>query len=286
MCGNNSNLNQLANRIRSLKLQQKMTSLSYSAPPFVPQRSLDKDEMEHITQKRLQRFLISCAKQGIPIRLNAANQSNASFDTMLEVSAECDAIGIPKNEQPIAVNFDFPLPPTPKTNDPRCMWQIDWNDDNLTPEISEGAKYSPDFNRAFQYEQDEQDEQRPTPIWDNVFNFCTKTFCEAMEKNYINPEKDEDMLTITEIMRLFGPGIPEGYDFDPEEFGHAYVKYWLYPENYWDEITFVELMDQYGPRPPRTPRPPYPPYEVFDEPSDNEMLDYFSGDPNFKDGNY
>ena len=262
-----------------------MTTLSYSAPPFVPQRSLDKDDMEHITQKRLQRFLMSCAKQGIPIMLNAANQSNASFDTMLEVSAECDAIGIPKNEQPIAVNFDLPFPPTPKTSDPSCKWQIDWNDDNLTPEISEDAKYSPDFNRAFQLEQEDQqyEQHLPAPIGDNDFNFCTDAFCQAMEKNYVNPEKDEDMLTITEIMRLFGPGIPEGYDFDPEEFGNAYVKYWLYPENYWDEITFAELMDRYGPRPPR---PPYPAYEVFDEPSDNEMLDYFAGDPNFNDGNY
>ena len=57
-------------------------------------------------------------------------------------------------------------------------------------------------------------------------------------------------LSVTEIMERFGPGIPEGYTFDPDQFAEQFEKSYLNPENYWDEMSFDDVMRSFGPQPP------------------------------------
>ena len=54
-------------------------------------------------------------------------------------------------------------------------------------------------------------------------------------------------LSVTDIMKRFGPGIPEGYTFDPELFAEQFEKSYLKPENYWDEMSFDDVMRHFGP---------------------------------------
>ena len=88
---------------------QPHSMLSAHAPTFTPAA----DQVDHvlIREKRLQKFLLNCAKVGAqaPLPLNAAKQDNATFDTMLEVAAECEITGIPTPHRPYAC----PLPPFP-----------------------------------------------------------------------------------------------------------------------------------------------------------------------------
>ena len=64
-------------------------------------------------------------------------------------------------------------------------------------------------------------------------------------------------LSITEVVEQFGPGIPEGYMFIPEEFDREYEASFMNPQKIWDEMTFAEVMQTFGPRPWPT-LPPLP----------------------------
>jgi hypothetical protein len=217
---------------------------------FVPQQQADvaATDFDYITQKRLRTFLLNCAKQGIPITLDASRQSNATFDTMLEVREECDARGIPLSEQPIAATFDFPIPPTPKTNAHNCLWNVGSQDrhDLLAPEVPEDdgtlrSKNYPDFSTAL---------DRERRIRSSTYHFCMDSFENAMDQNYLNVQSDDDMMTITEIMRIFGPGFPAGYTFDPAAFAEAYVFHYLKSRNDPNYMSFDQLMVRYGPQDP------------------------------------
>lgn len=103
---------------------------------------------EVIRQKRLRKFLMNCAKNGepTPLPLDATKQSNATFDTMMEVAAECEAIGIPKSNCPIAYGPGrLYAPPTPDTGDSRCRWNYHWHE-TYTPEIPENDEAWDDYN--------------------------------------------------------------------------------------------------------------------------------------------
>lgn len=71
---------------------------------------------------------------------------------------------------------------------------------------------------------------------------------DQFEDAFINRESKN--LTVTEIMEQFGPGIPEGYTFDPEVFSQEFENSYLNPKNYWDELTLAEVMRSFGPQPP------------------------------------
>ena len=108
---------------------------------------------EMVRQKRLQKFLLNCAKSGVPVMLDSSKQSNATFDTMLEVAEECDKIGIPSSDKPVATHFSFPLPPTPRTGSRKSVWQVEWSE-GPTPSIPEddgtlSSKEFPDFDSVF-----------------------------------------------------------------------------------------------------------------------------------------
>ena len=67
-------------------------------------------------------------------------------------------------------------------------------------------------------------------------------------------DRESRELTVTEIMEQFGPGIPDGYIFEPDEFVREFEESFLNPKNYWEELSFVEVMHNFGPRPlPRLP---------------------------------
>ena len=122
-----------------------------STPPLSP-ATLDH---EYIRQKRLQKFLMNCAKNGVkpPLPLDATKQNNATFDTMMEVAAECEAIGIPKSNCPVAYGPGrLYAPPTPDTSDFRCQWSYHLLE-NYTPEIPDTceSKEYPDFEHALEY---------------------------------------------------------------------------------------------------------------------------------------
>ena len=71
---------------------------------------------------------------------------------------------------------------------------------------------------------------------------------EQFENAFINRKSLN--LTVTEIVERFGPGIPEGYTFEPEVFSQEFENSYLNPKNYWDELTFAEVMHTFGPQPP------------------------------------
>ena len=84
---------------------------------------------------------------------------------------------------------------------------------------------------------------------ETIYDFHEIDFdAQAFEEAYSNRKSLN--LSITEVMEKFGPGIPEGYIFDPEEFEREFEACYLNPQNYWDEMSFGELMFNYGPRPP------------------------------------
>ena len=92
------------------------------AAPFHPKKKLEKDDMELIRQKRLQKFLMRCARTGTEVVLDPTRQDNSTKDTMLEVSVECDTIGIPVEDRVFMLKS--PLVPTPKTHTRDCMWSV------------------------------------------------------------------------------------------------------------------------------------------------------------------
>jgi hypothetical protein len=106
-------------------------------------------DFEVIRQTRLQKFLVNCARAGVktPLPLDATKQSNATFDTMMEVAAECDTIGIPTPDRPYVTASMLPLPPTPKTFDRNCVWTVFTKDQTCwTPDIPEhDGGSSPNF---------------------------------------------------------------------------------------------------------------------------------------------
>jgi hypothetical protein len=69
-------------------------------------------------------------------------------------------------------------------------------------------------------------------------------------EKFINALIDRESLnlSVTDIMKQYGPGIPDGYTFDPEEFVKEFEQSFLNPQNYWDELSFLEMMDIFGPR--------------------------------------
>ena len=84
---------------------------------------------------------------------------------------------------------------------------------------------------------------------ETIYDFHEIDFdAEAFEEAYLDREALN--LSITEVMEKFGPGIPEGYIFDPEEFEREFEACYLNPQNYWDDMSFGEVMFNYGPRPP------------------------------------
>jgi len=86
----------------------------------------------------------------------------------------------------------------------------------------------------------------------SLLDFDGGIFEDAITK-MTNSEQGMTPEEMTIIMEEFGPGIPEGYEFDPVEFYQAYQKYYQEPESYWEEFTFAELMDNYGPQPVTRP---------------------------------
>jgi hypothetical protein len=116
--------------------------LSTLSPPSSPDFSV-------IRQKRLQKFLMNCAKGGDkpPLPLNATLQDNATFDTMLEVADQCESLGIPPPDRPYTTASTLPLPPTPETGAVNCIWDVFANDQSSwTPDIPEhDGGSSPNF---------------------------------------------------------------------------------------------------------------------------------------------
>ena len=107
-----------------------------------------------IRQKRLQKFLLRCAKTGTSVILDASRQDNATFDTMLEVATECETMQIPKKHHPIAVKFTLPPVPTPTTGSYDCYWTFDQRYNCLTPDLPTSCdllsdKEYPDFESVF-----------------------------------------------------------------------------------------------------------------------------------------
>ena len=101
-----------------------------------------------IRQKRLSKFLLNCAKAGVPtpLPLDASLQDNSTFDTMLEVEAECEAIGIPSANRPQAIVRNLPLPPTPQTGDGNCCWTYVFDEETRTPAIPKDDGTLDDYN--------------------------------------------------------------------------------------------------------------------------------------------
>lgn len=101
-----------------------------------------------IRQKRLSKFLVNCAKAGVPtpLPLDATQQDNSTFDTMLEVEAECEAIGIPSADRPQAIVRNLPLPPTPQTGDANCCWSYVFDEETRTPAIPKDDGTLDDYN--------------------------------------------------------------------------------------------------------------------------------------------
>ena len=132
------------------ELDSTHSMLSAHAPPFTP--AADQVDHEMIRQKRLQKFLLNCAKVGAqaPLPLNAAKQDNATFDTMLEVAAECEITGIPTPHRPYACPLP-PLPPTPETGAANCIWDVFTGWESWTPNIPEddGVGEYPNFPKVF-----------------------------------------------------------------------------------------------------------------------------------------
>ena len=132
------------------ELDSTHSMLSAHAPTFTP--AADQVDHEVIRQKRLQKFLLNCAKVGAqtPLPLNAAKQDNATFDTMLEVAAECEITGIPTPHRPYACPLP-PLPPTPETGAANCIWDVFTNDQTCwTPDIPDhDGGSSPNFSGVF-----------------------------------------------------------------------------------------------------------------------------------------
>jgi hypothetical protein len=105
-------------------------------------------DFEVIRQKRLQKFLVNCARAGekTPLPLDATKQSNATFDTMMEVAVECETIGIPTPDRPYVTASMLPLPPTPETFDRNCVWTVFTKDQTCwTPYAPEDYGCSPNF---------------------------------------------------------------------------------------------------------------------------------------------
>ena len=126
--------------------------LSALSPPFTPAAAAQVVDHDLVRQKRLQKFLLNCAKAGVqtPLPLDATQQDNATFDTMLEAAAECEAIGIPPPHRPYASTL--PLPPTPKTGAPNSIWGVFTNDQtSWTPDLPEddGGDEFPNFPEVF-----------------------------------------------------------------------------------------------------------------------------------------
>jgi len=125
--------------------------LSALSPTFTPAAA----QVDHgvVRQKRLQKFLLNCAKAGVqtPLPLDATQQDNATFDTMLEVAAECEAIGIPTPHRPYATASMLPLPPTPKTGARNSIWDVfTYDQTSWTPDIPEhDGGSSPNFPEVF-----------------------------------------------------------------------------------------------------------------------------------------
>jgi hypothetical protein len=120
------------------------------SPTFTPEVLPDH---EMIRQKRLQKFLLKCAREGVntPLPLNATKQDNATFDTMMEVAAECEVVGIPTPQRPYATASMLPLPPTPKTGATNCIWDVFTTDQSFwTPDIPDhDGGSSPNFPVVF-----------------------------------------------------------------------------------------------------------------------------------------
>jgi len=106
-------------------------------------------DFEVIRQRRLQKFLVNCARAGekTPLPLDLSLQDNATFDTMMEVAAECEAIDIPTPDRSFGTASMLPLPPTPKTSDRDCVWGVFAKDQtSWTPDIPEhDGGSSPNF---------------------------------------------------------------------------------------------------------------------------------------------
>ena len=126
--------------------------LSALSPTFTPAAARVVDH-DLVRQKRLQKFLLNCAKAGVqtPLPLDVTQQDNATFDTMLEVAAECEAIGIPTPHRPCATASMLPLPPTPKTGAQNSIWDVfTYDQTSWTPDIPEhDGGSSPNFPDVF-----------------------------------------------------------------------------------------------------------------------------------------
>jgi len=132
------------------ELDSTHSMLSAHNPTFTPEVLRDHGM---IRQNRLQKFLLNCARKGVktPLPLNATKQDNATFDTMMEVAAECEVIGIPTPHRPCATASMLPLPPTPVTGATNCIWGAFTNDQtSWTPDIPEhDGGSSPNFPEVF-----------------------------------------------------------------------------------------------------------------------------------------
>ena len=135
------------------------------------------------------------------------------------------------------------------------------------PGIPEGYTFNPEeFALEF-----ERSYMNPEYYWNDIsfqelmHNFGPQSPRSAITINDIEEDIDYDAqefenafvnrksrnLSVTEIMEQFGPGIPQGYSFNPDEFTEEFERRYLNPENYWDELSFQEVMHIFGPQPPR-----------------------------------
>jgi len=185
--------------------------LSALSPTFTPAAA----QVDHgvVRQKRLQKFLLNCAKAGVqtPLPLDATQQDNATFDTMLEVAAECEAIGIPTPHRPYATASMLPLPPTPKTGARNSIWDVfTYDQTSWTPDIPEhDGGSSPNFPEVFASFLDNGYGKDYDPTKD--------PYCVAYRKDDNGYGEDYDPTKDPYCIAYEGYSSCEDYDYDTRE---------------------------------------------------------------------
>ena len=195
--------------------------LSALSPPFTPAAAAAQ-VVDHdlVRQKRLQKFLLNCAKAGVqtPLPLDATQQDNATFDTMLEAAAECEAIGIPPPHRPYASASTLPLPPTPKTGAPNSIWGVFTNDQtSWTPDLPEddGGDEFPNFPEVFASIINSPEEPKGDNGYEN-YDPAKDPYCVAYRKGdnkYENYDPTKDPYCVA----YEGYDSCEDYDYDTRE---------------------------------------------------------------------
>ena len=179
------------------------SATDFTAPTPVPPVPSSPLDFGLIRQKRLQKFLVNCARAGekTPLPLDLTRQDNATFDTMMEVAAECEAIGISTPDRSFGTASAFPLPPTPKTCDRNSVWAVLIKDQTRwTPYAPEDYGCSPNFPEVLasflHYEESRNDGYYDDydPEEDEHCVACPSYYLESRNDGYYDdydPEEDE-----------------------------------------------------------------------------------------------